>query len=57
MASPRFIVVSIRWSRSSPSAARRDRLSVIEMPLMKTKNGNTQSVAVQPCHSACSKGL
>lgn len=56
MIRPRFIVVSIRRSRSSPPAARRDRLIVIEMPEMKTKNGKIQSVKVQPCHFECSSG-
>ena len=41
---------------SGEVSIRTDRAKVIETPTINRKNGNTVSVYVQPCHSACRKG-
>jgi hypothetical protein len=39
-----------------PSSSKRPSESVVVIPTMKRKNGNTRSVGVQPFQAACSSG-
>ena len=42
------------WDFGMPAARRFPRESVMATPTIQTNEGNTVSVMVQPCHSACS---